>query len=213
MGLALITFLNTQKITANTLIMQTLKIQFYKKQSNPVLLCQVPNYKTPTNTPAIRNFPEKLISNVFLGPGFGSDLIHYLSMFFEQPSKMQTNDSVSKHSLSLTQEDRQWLQAFNDHIQKDLQNLKVPDLARAFAMSESTLLRQVKRLTGMTPATYLRNKRLQRAQYLLESDEQHSIAKIATKVGYKDARAFSRSFKKRFGSYPSEVLRDNQKEK
>lgn len=193
--------------------MQTLKNQFLKKQPNPAHSSQVTKENIPADTPLFRIIPEKLSSNALIHPGIGPGFSPYLSMLFVQPLIMQRNDSISKPLFSLSQEDRQWLQTFDQHIQKHLQTLKVPDLARAFAMSESTLLRQVKRLTGMTPARYLRNKRLQRAQHLLKTHEHYSIEKLAAKVGYKDARAFSRSYKKRFGRFPSEDLRNYLNEK
>ena len=64
----------------------------------------------------------------------------------------------------------------------------------------------MKRLTGLTPVHYLQEMRLDAARQLLENRVYQSIAQVASKVGYDDARAFSRSFQKRFGKLPSEVL-------
>ncbi|MCB0847410.1 MAG: helix-turn-helix transcriptional regulator, partial [Bacteroidetes bacterium] len=91
------------------------------------------------------------------------------------------------------------------HFADDL--LSVPDLALTFAMSESTLLRQLKRLTGLTPVQYLKEVRLNEAYQLLETRAFNSVSQVASKVGYTDARSFSRSFRKRFGVSPSEVLK------
>ena len=101
--------------------------------------------------------------------------------------------------------DREWLEKFEHYIGKYYANetLSVPGLAEEFAMSESTLLRQLKRLTGLTPIQYLQEIRLNKARELLENQTYQSIYEIAIAVGYKDGRSFSRGFKKRFGKLPS----------
>ncbi len=108
----------------------------------------------------------------------------------------------------LSQPDRAWLETFEVYVQQHFASeiLTVSALARAFAMSESTLLRQLKRLTGLSPVQYLQEVRLSEAWHLLESRAYDSIAEVASKVGYEDARSFSRSFRARFGKLPSELL-------
>ena len=103
-------------------------------------------------------------------------------------------------------EDEEWLDRFENYLQQNLSSdiLNVPMIASEFAMSESTLLRQLKRLTGLTPAQYLLEMRLDHARRLLETGDFRSIAQLAAEVGYTDSRSFSRSFKKRFGKLPSE---------
>ena len=78
-------------------------------------------------------------------------------------------------------------------------------LAQEFMMSQSTLLRQLRRLTGLTPVQYLLEMRLNKARQLLEDRTYDSLAKVAAESGYSDLRSFSRSFRLRFGKLPSEV--------
>ncbi len=108
----------------------------------------------------------------------------------------------------ISETDRTWLEAFEAYVQKHLSDdlLSVSGLAHEFTMSESTLLRQLKRLTGLSPIQYLQEVRLSEARQLLENRRYDSVAQVASKVGYEDARAFSRSFKQRFGKPPSEML-------
>lgn len=110
----------------------------------------------------------------------------------------------------LPEPDREWLESFEAYVQKHLSDsiLSIPFLAQEFAMSESTLLRQLKRLTGLTPVQYLKEMRLDKARRMLENESNTSVARVAAKVGYGDARSFSRSFKKRFGKSPSRFLSD-----
>ena len=120
----------------------------------------------------------------------------------------QAVEEESQNTDPITEEDRQWLEAFEAHVQQHLsdETLNVPILAHEFAMSESTILRQLKRLTGLTPAKYLQEIRLDHARQILENRSSNSINKVAIEVGYSDVRSFSRSFKKRFGKSPTELL-------
>lgn len=103
--------------------------------------------------------------------------------------------------------DRGWLERFEGHVRQHLADptLNVPELAEHFAMSESTLLRQLKRLTGLSPVQYVQAVRLEEARRLLESRSGRSIAQVAARVGYDDARSFARSFRARFGKLPSDL--------
>ncbi|MBK9339125.1 MAG: helix-turn-helix domain-containing protein [Lewinellaceae bacterium] len=109
---------------------------------------------------------------------------------------------------SLPQPDQQWLETFEEYVRQHLSSdiLSIADLARVFAMSESTLLRQLKRLTGLPPIQYLLEVRLIEARRLLENRVFDSVAQVASRVGYDDARSFSRAFRQRFGKLPSEVV-------
>ncbi len=71
-------------------------------------------------------------------------------------------------------------------------------------MSDSTLLRQLKRLTGLSPVQYLQEIRLNEARSILEQGTPVSISTLASQVGYTDARSFFRSFRNRFGKLPGE---------
>ncbi len=117
-------------------------------------------------------------------------------------------DKPQKNTLKIREKDKAWLEAFETYVKENLTShlMTVPSLARHFAMSESSLLRQLKGLTGLTPVKYLQEIRLAKARILLENQTYDSIARVAKEVGYSDARTFSRSYKKRFGKLPSESL-------
>ncbi len=107
-----------------------------------------------------------------------------------------------------SKEDMEWLAEFEAYIIKNLNNsdLAVTDVTDAFAMSKSTLSRQLKKLTGLTPKKYIQEVRLNKARGLLEDRTFNTIAQVAYEVGYLDAKSFTRSFKARFGISPSETL-------
>lgn len=108
----------------------------------------------------------------------------------------------------LPEADQVWLEKFETYIRQNLGSniLSIPALSENFAMSESTLLRQLKRLTGLTPVQYLQEIRLNEARTILEKSTPILISTLASQVGYTDARSFSRSFKKRFGKVPSDFI-------
>jgi signal transduction histidine kinase/DNA-binding response OmpR family regulator len=111
-------------------------------------------------------------------------------------------------TLLVSEIDQSWLERFERYIHLNYQNdlLSVPVIAHDFSVSESTLLRQLKRLTGFSPVQYIQEVRLTQARIILERHSYHSITDVASKVGYKDVRTFSRSFKNRFGKAPSELI-------
>jgi len=119
---------------------------------------------------------------------------------------VESNAEEAKPHLSET--DQEWLETFEAYIQDRIASdiLTVPALSEAFAMSESTLLRQVKRLAGLAPVQYLQEIRLNKARLLLENDPHIPVSTVAAEVGYKDARSFARSFKNRFGKSPTELV-------
>lgn len=80
----------------------------------------------------------------------------------------------------------------------------VVELAQAHNMSQSTLLRKIKSLTGRTISNYLSVTRLEAGQSMLENSAQ-TIAQIAIEIGFNDASHFSTRFKKEYGFPPSDL--------
>ena len=86
--------------------------------------------------------------------------------------------------------------------------LRVGDLARHAATSESTLLRAFQRELGRAPAAYARERRLDAALLLLQSGR-HTVGEVAAHVGYASLAAFTAAFTRRFDRAPSSVRRDD----
>lgn len=120
----------------------------------------------------------------------------------------ETNFIAKLPGKQLSQEDQVWLKEFSDHIQSNLSNelLTVPQLAEEFAMSQSSLFRRVKRLTGLSPKQYLIEMRMNHARHLFEQNIHNTISKVAYVVGYSNAITFSRAFKRHFGQIPSAFI-------
>lgn len=82
------------------------------------------------------------------------------------------------------------------------------DLARLAALAGVTrfqVIRDFKRMTGLTPGTYLRNRRLRRATYLIRQGT--TAAHAAAAAGFADQSHLSRTFKAIHGITPATFQR------
>ena len=84
----------------------------------------------------------------------------------------------------------------------------VDDLGRKVGLSRSALADRFIRLIGVPPMHYLASWRMQVASQKLRNTNA-SLAQIAEAVGYDSEAAFSRAFKKAFGSAPATWRRLN----
>ena len=78
----------------------------------------------------------------------------------------------------------------------------VDELGREVGLSRSALAERFTRLIGVAPMHYLANWRMQVAAQELRN-RNASLAQVARKVGYESEAAFSRAFKKAFGTAPA----------
>jgi AraC-like DNA-binding protein len=82
-------------------------------------------------------------------------------------------------------------------------SLSLDDIAGAVHLSPIYFGRLFRKATGVTPMTYLRGLRMDRAAQLLCSGEQ-TIAQVADAVGFADPYHFSRVFRQHMGMAPSD---------
>lgn len=77
-------------------------------------------------------------------------------------------------------------------------------------MSKSTLYRQLKTETDMTPSDFIRNIRMKRAcEMLLE--RKMTVSEVAYATGFSTPKYFTRCFKDMFGKTPTDYVRSYQK--
>ena len=135
-------------------------------------------------------------------------LLRTLATLLEHREGRKWGGSQQYDSKSISPEDQQWLERFEQFV-RDHQSdhrMSVPFLAQEFTTSESTLLRQLKRLTGLTLGKYVQQIRLATARRMLEQDTHRTATEVARTVGYADARAFSRAYRRRYGNLPSDII-------
>ncbi|MFJ9380737.1 AraC family transcriptional regulator [Streptomyces sp. NPDC101455] len=93
-----------------------------------------------------------------------------------------------------------------DFIESRLdEHLTLADIATAAGYSARTVTEAFGRHMGVTPMTYVRNERLQRArEELLAGGD--SVSTVATRWGFHHLGRFALSYHRRFGELPSETL-------
>ena len=121
-------------------------------------------------------------------------------------------EAVAKMILSLHGDGRDvapyvkdvgWVDRAKDYIAANYhRRLKVEDIAEALYIDRQYLRNLFVKHMGISTKAYLDNYRMMRAAELLELKER-SVYIVALSVGYTDALAFSKAFRKHFGMPPS----------
>ena len=120
-------------------------------------------------------------------------------------------EAVRRHVEALPEERTGWLAGLRDPyvsralalLHRDLARAwTVDELGREVGLSRSALGERFKQLVGVAPMHYLASWRMQVAAQALR-DRSASLAHVASVVGYESEAAFSRAFKKAFGTAPA----------
>jgi AraC-like DNA-binding protein len=127
-------------------------------------------------------------------------------------------ETLRQYVASLPAEQTGWLAGARDPVVgKSLAILHsrvdhpwtIAELAREVGMSRSALVERFDRYLSEPPMAYLMRWRLQLAARRLASTS-HSVAEISGEVGYESEAAFSRAFKREFGSPPAQFRRERK---
>lgn len=104
--------------------------------------------------------------------------------------------------------DEKWLKQVRETLHADLANsqLSVALLAENVGVSERTLFRRLKSLTGLTPNNFIKELRLQKARQMLQHKTYNTVAEVAHHVGYQHRKTFTAQYVSRFGKKPSEYF-------
>ena len=127
------------------------------------------------------------------------------------PTEVSSNsngnsDASDPQDLLCSEEERQWVNDLRRLIEERLEQQKigVEQLAAAVYLSSRQLNRRLKRITGLSPAKFIKEVQLQAARADLELGQFNSISEVAYRFGFEHQATFSTSFKNRFGISPSE---------
>jgi signal transduction histidine kinase/ligand-binding sensor domain-containing protein/DNA-binding response OmpR family regulator len=89
-------------------------------------------------------------------------------------------------------------------VENNLQNssFSIDNMVDELNMSQSTLYRKIKSLTGLSLTSFIRSIRLKKAAHLILIDDLN-LSQIAYEVGFNDYKYFKISFEKQFKCLPS----------
>ena len=109
---------------------------------------------------------------------------------------------------SMNKLDNEFLEKINKLIEDRLSSEKIDIgyLSDAMCMSNSTLYRKMKALTGLSTNEYIRKIKMQYAERLL-LEGKYNISEVAFKVGLNSTVYFRQCFKDEFGMAPSDYLK------
>lgn len=109
---------------------------------------------------------------------------------------------------SMNKLDNECLEKINKLIEDRLSSEKIDIgyLSDAMCMSNSTLYRKMKALTGLSTNEYIRKIKMQYAERLL-LEGKYNISEVAFKVGINSTAYFRQCFKDEFGMAPSDYLK------
>jgi signal transduction histidine kinase/ligand-binding sensor domain-containing protein/DNA-binding response OmpR family regulator len=96
-------------------------------------------------------------------------------------------------------------------VEQEMDNpdFSVERLSTQLGMSRVHLYKKINSLTGQTPLEFIRSIRLQRAAQLLGTN-QFTVSEVAYKVGYNNAKYFSKHFKANYGKIPSQYQKEKE---
>ena len=127
-------------------------------------------------------------------------------------TKFRSGENAETDLLISTDMDRQFVEntirVIENHISDP--DFGIEAFNAEMNMSNSTLYRKIKGVTGMSPKEFIRNIRFKYACRLL-LEKTTSVADVAFMVGFTDAKYFSLTFKKEFGLTPSQYIAEHKK--
>jgi len=128
---------------------------------------------------------------------------------FDPLSPLDAEEAVSDNEqIAAGATKEEWLQLLEQTVLDQLENpdFSVNDLAKAVFMSRSVFYSEMGRVLGLTPNEYINEVRLLKAmEYFQSNPGVFSVKEMASKVGFRDEKYFSRQFKQRFGVLPSQL--------
>lgn len=120
--------------------------------------------------------------------------------------ELMSKDEKTDESLADPFSDSAFINEFCRSVEKNLDNpgLSVEDISSDLGVSRAQLYRKIKQDTGSTPGELLQSIRLEKASDMLKNT-QMTVSEIAYAVGFSSPSYFSKCYKDKFGTSPSEL--------
>lgn len=118
--------------------------------------------------------------------------------------KYRQKEDLDVQELGLSMLDREFLDKAISTVEEHLENSEFSNemFCQMMTMTQSTLYRRLKSLTGLSPNEFIRDVRIKKACMLLQSPGLQ-VSEIAYAVGFTDPKYFSLIFKKVKGMSPT----------
>ncbi len=138
----------------------------------------------------------------------GSDAIinRLAEIIFIQTIRTYAKRFSGSKGLFAGLQDPQIKEVLNAIHQKPAESWTIASLAKVAGMSRTSLAERMQQVMGVSPIAYLIQWRMALAHEAIKHSRE-GIAEISESVGYQSLSAFTRTFKKHFGSNPGEVRR------
>ena len=119
-------------------------------------------------------------------------------------NKIQFGPNVNNEDVE-NSADNEFVTKLISFVEENLYNTDfgIDDLKNELFMSQSTLYRKLKSLTGFSPTAFIRSVRLKKAAELILTNN-HKLNYVALEVGFNDYKYFMKSFQNQFNCLPSE---------
>lgn len=116
--------------------------------------------------------------------------------------------------FGLPRKDEEFLEKLGAVIRENLGNAELSNelLAELMNMSQSTLVRKIRKLLNTSPNNYVRSMRIAAAAELLKDSRGNNITEICYSVGFSNLSYFAKCFKEKYGKTPTEIVRDQASE-
>ncbi len=122
-------------------------------------------------------------------------------------------DSVTKYRdnfsrVSSSEREKKNMQDILTHISENLKTATLSETAAHFDLTDAYLCRLFKKNMGINFTEYIKNKKMETALKLLQSNEKITVSAVSQAIGMKSQSHFQNVFKNEFGITP-EVYRRN----
>ena len=132
------------------------------------------------------------------GPDLAHEVARWLVVFARRPGGQSQFSAQLRAKPATTASIAELQRWVTDHLDE---NLTVEALAGHASMSPRTFARFFVRETGLTPAAYVEELRVEAAQRLLETSDL-TVGAVAGRVGMKHPEILHRAFRRRVGTTP-----------
>ncbi len=141
-------------------------------------------------------------------------LLARVSNLLESRRRLRQRFSRAKildpREITVTSADERFLQKAMDVLEENMGDYEfdIDAFTRMMPVSQSSLYRKIKALTGQSPSVFIRSIRLNRAAALLEAGKLN-VSEAAYQAGFLDMSYFGKCFKDQFQCTPSQYLSEH----